>query len=70
MRTRIILAIHDAIIVEAPFSEAKEAMELLQLCMSDRLEVPQIGLHYDIDVDVFDRWGQKNPAILKACGLA
>ena len=42
MRTRLILQVHDELILEAPEQEAQEAKELLKRCMESvvRLEVP------------------------------
>jgi DNA polymerase I-like protein with 3'-5' exonuclease and polymerase domains len=57
---KIILAIHDAILLDVPYEEKEVAIRLLNECMCDRVEVPQIGLRYGVDVTVYPlRWGVK-----------
>jgi DNA polymerase I-like protein with 3'-5' exonuclease and polymerase domains len=57
---KIILAIHDAILLDVPLEEKEIAIRLLNECMSDRVEVPTIGLKYGVDISVYPkRWGVK-----------
>jgi len=70
LKFRLILAVHDAIVLHVPFDEVQIAMELLQKCMSDDLEVPGTGLHYGIDIEIGDRWCEKpSKELLSLCGI-
>jgi len=71
MQFKIVLAVHDEIMLEVPYHEVQEAIKLLESCMSERVEVPGVGLHYGVDTGVCLRWNEKleDPDILKACGL-
>jgi len=56
LRFRVVLAIHDAILLEVPYEETAVAEELLQHCMSALVEVPGTGLHYGVDIEMSERW--------------
>lgn len=71
LRARIVLAVHDAVVMYAPYEEVKEVMRILQYCLSDKLVVPGVGLHYEIDTEICCRWGEAAPPeILEKCGLS
>ena len=40
LKTRLILQVHDELIMEAPADEAERAMELLKTCMEGALDLP------------------------------
>lgn len=63
LQFRIVLAVHDAILIETPIEEAVAAKECLEYCMQYP-EVPGTGLHYSTDTEIFDRWCEHAPAWL------
>jgi DNA polymerase I-like protein with 3'-5' exonuclease and polymerase domains/uracil-DNA glycosylase len=60
MRTRIVLSIHDAVMLWAPHDEIGRAGELLRWAMVDAFgaEVPGIGLRYGVDIEYSERWNE------------
>lgn len=58
LRARILLAIHDAVLMCTPIEELKQVDTLLRECMSRDLEVPNVGLHYGVDIEVSFRWNE------------
>ena len=60
LRTRIVLPIHDAIMLQAPYDEIGEATRLLRWAMVEApgAVVPGIGLRYGIDIEYADRWNE------------
>jgi DNA polymerase-1 len=60
MRMRIVLSIHDAVMVWAPHGEIAAARDLLRWAMVDApgAEVPGIGLRYGIEVEYSERWNE------------
>lgn len=66
LKFKILLAIHDAILLEVPYEEVSQAKAVLRRCMTELVEVPGVGLHYGVDLDVYLRWNEKlaDPAIL------
>jgi DNA polymerase I-like protein with 3'-5' exonuclease and polymerase domains len=71
MKFKIVLAVHDAVILEVPYEEVRAARDLLVRCMSEDTVVPGVGLRYGVDVEVFQRWNEKlvDPEVLELCGL-
>jgi DNA polymerase I-like protein with 3'-5' exonuclease and polymerase domains len=71
MKFKIVLAVHDAVILEVPYEEVLAARDLLVRCMSEDTVVPGVGLRYGVDVEVFQRWNEKlvDPEVLELCGL-
>jgi uracil-DNA glycosylase family 4 len=68
LRTRIVLVIHDAVMLWVPFDEIKVACKLLQWAMVDAsgAEVPGTGLRYGIDIEYAARWNEPaDPAWLE-----
>jgi len=59
LKTKVLLAIHDALLVQAPYDEVPAVMDLLQWSMSDAVFVPSTDLHYEIDTEIMYRWGKK-----------
>lgn len=61
LRLRIVLPIHDAILLWVPYEELVIAHKLLQWAMVDAVgaEVPGTGLRYGIDTEINVRWGEK-----------
>ena len=70
MDARILLAIHDAVLMLVPYEEVVPVLALLEKCLATDLVVPGIGLHYKIDTDICVRWGEDAPQdILELCGI-
>ncbi len=70
MSSRIILAVHDAVMLYVPYEEVTAVLQLLQKCLSDDLYVPGIGLQYKIDTEICSRWGvDAPPEVLLKCGI-
>lgn len=70
---RIVLSIHDAVLLEVPCHEVKQVCEeVLPLCMTDGLTVPGTELKFTLgDPDVSTRWGEHNaPEELLEMGVA
>lgn len=59
LRLRIVLAIHDAVLLLVPLEELATAKALLRRFLSTELEVPGTGLHYGVDMEECIRWGVK-----------
>lgn len=58
---KLLLSIHDAVLLEVPVEHLKEVVyEVLPMCMTEVVEVPNIGLRYTLgDIDIQLRWGEK-----------
>lgn len=70
LRFRIVLAVHDAILLDVPYEEAPEAIALLKWAMTEQAAVPGIGLSLGADVTVYSRWNEKaSVEILEKCGI-
>jgi len=70
LESRIILAIHDAALMLVPYHEVQEVCKVLQTCLSDELEVPGVGLHYNIDIEISKRWCEHpSDELLAKCGF-
>lgn len=71
MRFKLVLTVHDSVILEVPYEEVPEVKKILKWIMCDRVVVPNIGLHYGLDIEVFKRWNEKldDVEILEKCGL-
>jgi DNA polymerase I-like protein with 3'-5' exonuclease and polymerase domains len=68
LRTRIVLVIHDAVMLWVPYDEIKEACAMLQWAMVDApgAEVPGTGLRYGINIEYAARWNEPaDPAWLE-----
>ena len=61
LKSKILLAIHDAVLMMVPYEEIPKVCESLHWALSDSVEVPGTGLHYDIDIEMGMRWGEKLP---------
>jgi DNA polymerase I-like protein with 3'-5' exonuclease and polymerase domains len=61
LRTRLKLAIHDALMAWVPYGEIKTVVDMAQWVMVDApgAEVPGIGLRYGVDLEVNKRWNEK-----------
>jgi len=56
---RILLAIHDAVLLEVPVEHVEHVMEyVLPACMKWGARVPTLGFYLDIDADISLRWGE------------
>ena len=60
LATRVVLAVHDAVLLWAPFAEIRQACELLRWAMVEApgAAVPIIGLRYGIDLEYSLRWNE------------
>jgi uracil-DNA glycosylase family 4 len=68
MRFRIVLQVHDAILLEVPYEEVREAQQLLKWAMTD-VVVPGCGLRYGVDMGLFQRWNEKiDPKLAESLG--
>lgn len=61
LRYRILLSVHDAVLLEVPVEEVPEVVtSVFPTCMTDALELPGTGLHFKIGKpDIQLRWGVK-----------
>jgi len=69
---RILMSIHDAVLLEAPFDHVERVVrDVFPACMVHGVEVPDVKLHYTLgDIDVQLRWGVKEqPERLLALGV-
>ncbi|MDR1612919.1 MAG: hypothetical protein LBT97_09065 [Planctomycetota bacterium] len=67
MGTRLVLPIHDAILLWAPYEEIQAACRLLRWAVTDApgAEVPRIGLRYEVELAFYQRWNEQlDPARL------
>jgi uracil-DNA glycosylase family 4 len=70
MKSRMLLAVHDAMLWEAPYEEAAELLGMLKDVMENTY-VPSIGLHFYAEAEVFSCWGtQLDEETEKLCGLS
>jgi len=59
----ILLAIHDAVLLQVPVSLIEHMVEfVLPVCMSHGAQVPVYNFKFDIDPDIYLRWGEKPTA--------
>ena len=69
---RIILSIHDAVMLEVPVQHvAQVCEEVFPICMVHNVEVPGTGLHYGLGAfDIMERWGEEtSPERLEELGV-
>ena len=69
---RIIMSIHDAVILEVPAAHVAAVCDhVMPECMTNQLEIPKIGLRYTLgDFDISTRWGGKDsPEKLEEMGV-
>lgn len=59
LKFRIVLAVHDAVLLEVPYDEVNIAKKLLVECFCVKAEVPAIGLRYGADLGLYWRWNVK-----------
>ena len=55
---RPLLPVHDAILVEAPYTHIEPTIEMLNLCMRQGAKVPHIGLTFYVDIEISKRWNE------------
>jgi DNA polymerase I len=68
LKFRIVLQVHDAIVLEVPYDEVKEAQALLKWAMT-AVTVPGCGLRYGVDMGLFQRWNEKiDPKLAEQLG--
>jgi DNA polymerase-1 len=53
--SKMLLQIHDSVLVESPAGEAEAVAELLQNTMQDIYKLP---VRLDVDVTIGDNWGE------------
>jgi len=57
---RILLAIHDAVMLEVPVEQIEHVVEfVLPLCMVHNAVVPRLNFSFGIDPEIMLRWGEK-----------
>lgn len=60
MHYKLILTVHDSIMIEAPISEVPTvALKVMPYCMTDIARAPRLGFKVGADVDVCRRWDEK-----------
>lgn len=60
MRSKLILPIHDAVMLHVPVDEIDAVTrELLPVCMSESVNIPTISVKLKIDITYMRRWGEK-----------
>jgi len=67
----ILLAIHDAVLLQVPVALIEHVIEfVLPACMKHGVTVPVLNFNFDIDPDIYLRWGEKPKAEdLEDCGV-
>lgn len=73
MQYRLVLSVHDAVMLEVPIPEIPRVCgEVIPLCMDDAVEVPGCGLNYKSDYpDISTHWGRNlSPEKLLELGVA
>ena len=56
----ILLAIHDAVLLQVPVALIEHVIEfVLPACMKHGVTVPVLNFNFDIDPDIYLRWGEK-----------
>lgn len=58
LKYRILMSVHDQIIVTCPVNQIKETLEVMQIAMCDNCKIPGNDLVLDIDPEVCIRWGE------------
>jgi len=60
MKFKIVLPVHDAIFLDTPLDEVDQVLnEVLPLCMTKSVRIPNTKLHINIDTEVMRRWSEK-----------
>lgn len=60
MHYRLILTVHDSIMLETPIPEVEEvALNVMPYCMTEAARAPRLGFKVGSDVDVCQRWDEK-----------
>lgn len=60
MRYKIVLTVHDSIMLEVPIPEVEQVSEIvIPECMTVRAPAPRLGFTVGTDVDVSQRWDVK-----------
>jgi DNA polymerase-1 len=60
LRFRIVLTVHDAVILEVPYDEVKIVKEVvLPVCMGIGARIPTLGLELGVDVKIMKRWDEQ-----------
>lgn len=58
LKYRILMSVHDQIIVTCPVDQVKETLEVMQVAMCDHCRIPGNDLVLGIDPEVCIRWGE------------
>lgn len=69
---RIMLSIHDAVILEVPIAHVEDVVEnVMPYCMEKNVVLPGLGLQYTLgDIEISLRWGEHaDPAELLSMGI-
>ena len=60
MKFKIVLPVHDAIFLDTPLDEVEIVLkEVLPICMTKAVQIPNTQLHIGIDTAVMRRWSEK-----------
>jgi len=58
LKYKIIMSVHDQVIVTCPVSQVEETLEVIKIAMCDRCRIPGNDLLLNIDPEVCIRWGE------------
>ena len=58
LQYRVVMSVHDQVLVTCPIDQAEETLEVMRLAMCDRCKIPGTDLVLDIDPEVCIRWSE------------
>lgn len=56
LKTKILLAVHDAVLLDVPYNEIAVVKHVLHHVMTQEVEVPGCNLRYSADIEICARW--------------
>ena len=58
LKYKIIMSVHDQILVTCPIDQVDQTLEVVKMAMCDRCTIPNNDLALNIDSDITLRWGE------------
>ena len=58
LQYKILMSVHDQVIITCPITQIEETLEVMQLAMCDRCKIPNNDLALEIDGEVCIRWSE------------
>ena len=58
LQYKILMSVHDQVIITCPITQIEETLEVMQIAMCDRCKIPNNDLTLEIDEEVCIRWSE------------